>query len=111
MPSFNSDGSCAPPLSLLGLAVPALSSPLVRRDDSNKPRDGRAEVGCERMGKAEVVDIVSIMPGGSLERLRAGNGPDMPDEDAMTDTADVAVVALSEKVSSLSGGVLAGHRS
>jgi len=106
MPSFASADD-RPPRSLLGLAVPAPCSPLVRRDKGKRPRDGLVEGGCERVGSVVEFDDSSLPPVNSLDALRTEYEPGIPDEEVMTEIGEVAVVALSMAVSCLTCGSLA----
>jgi hypothetical protein len=94
------------PRSLLGLAVP-VTSPLVRRDEGNSPRDGLVEAVCERGGSAEVLIIASLGAPISLEMVRDGRVPEVPDAEVITETGEVAVVALSMADSCLTVVLLA----
>ena len=106
MPSFASADDC-PPRSLLGLAVPAPCSPLVRRDEGRRPRDGLVEGGCERVGSVVELEYSSLPPVNSLEVFRTGNELGVPDDEVITEIGEVAVVALSMTVSCLTCGLLA----
>jgi len=102
MPNLPSADDWGPPLSLLlGLAVPVPTSPLVRRDEGRRPRDGLVVGGCERVGSVVEFEDNSFPLGSSLEVLRVGNEPGIPVEDVITETGEVAVVALSMAISCL----------
>lgn len=91
------------PRSLLGLAVPVCSKPLARREDGRKLLDVLTELDCtDRDGKVVALGLSSFAPRSSLDILRCGNDPGiLPGGEAMTETGEVAVVALSIALSYL----------